>query len=189
MSIEIRKFVSYSEEILQEGGRAADGLALVKAVAAAVVLNPLPGGFQDDVSPNFAPSAGLAESLAERALTQLDNGEAESYGKAAVVGEAGDQEQAVSFLTADFGEALRRKVAGGQWVSSVTKRGGPGTSVDVPLASKDFLQARSHYDAVTLSIEDAPRADELVIIVAVANRGRLNERCGGLTLADRRSVA
>lgn len=188
MSIEVRKFVSYSEEILREGGRTADGAPLVRAVAAAVVANPWPGAFQDDLSANFAPSAELAKTLTERALAQLGDYDAQSYGKAAVVGEAGDQEQAVSFLTGDFGEALRQAAAGDQWVCSITKRGGPGASLDVPLASKDFLQARSHYDAVTVSIADAPRADEIVIIVALANRGRLNERCGGLTVADRQSV-
>jgi hypothetical protein len=188
MTLRIRKFVSYSEEILYEGGRQADGDPLVKAVAAAVIANPGAGQFQEDLSVNFVLGGELAETLTERALAQLGNGTpAESYGKAAVVGEAGDQEQAVSFLTSDFGNALREQTEGQEWVCSVTKRGAPGTSIDIPLASKDFLRARSHYDAVTVSIGDAPRADELVVIVALASRSRLNERSGGLKVADRKA--
>jgi hypothetical protein len=161
----------------------------VKVVAAAVLDNPAPKRFQSDVSDNIPLSVKVGEELTRRIL-ELVGGAAgvASYGKGAVVGENGDQEQAVSLLTSAFGDTLRRAVSGSEWVSSVTKRAGPGASIDIPLASKDFLQARSHYDAVTFSVPDAPAADEIVLVIAAASRGRLNERSGGLTLADKPAV-
>lgn len=184
MTARIRKLVSYREEILQEGGRVADGAPLVKVAVAAVVANPAPGAFQEDVSTNVGASVEVGSELTRRVLELVGDAGVESYGKGAIVGEDGDQEQCVSFLTSAFGDTLRGAVDGSQWVSSVTKRGGQGTPIDVPLASKDFLQARSHYDAVTIAVPDAPRAGELVIVVGAATRGRLNERSGGLTVSD-----
>lgn len=183
--IEVRKFASYREEILVEAGRPADGEPLVKAAVAAVIANPSPGAFQEDVSTNAPLSVEVGLELTRRALELLGGAAVVSYGKGAIVGENGDQEQAVSFLTTAFGDTLRNAVTGSEWVSSATKRGGPGTSIDIPLASKDYLQARAFYDAVTIVVSDAPRADELVLVIGVASRPRLNERSGGLTVADK----
>jgi hypothetical protein len=182
---EVRKFVVYREEILREGGRPADGDTLVKVAVAAVVPNPSPGRFQEDVAVNVPASIAIAEQLTRRLLALVDGAAIESFGKGAIIGENGDQEQGVSFLTTGFGDALRSAVGGTEWVSSVTKRGGQGTPIDIPLASKDHLWARSHYDAVTICVPDAPRADELVIVIGGATRGRLNERSGGKTVADK----
>jgi hypothetical protein len=184
MEVVVRKYVGYREEIHREGGREADGRPLVKVVSAAVISNPVVGEFQEDVSENMPASVGVGEALTERAFALLGGEPVESYGKGAIVGEDGDQEQCVSFLTTAFGDTLRGAVDGSEWVSSVTKRGGLGAQIDIPLASKDVLQARSHYDAVTLAIPDAPRADEIVLVIAVASRGRLNERSGGLTVEE-----
>jgi hypothetical protein len=183
--IDVRKYVSWREEILVEAGRLADGEPLVKVAVAAVVGNPSPGSFQEDVSANAQLSVEVGRELTARALELLDGAGVASYGKGAIVGEDGDQEQAVSFLTTAFGDTLRNAVDGLEWVSSVTKRGGLGTSIDIPLASKDFLQARAFYDAVTIVVPDAPRADEIVLVIGVASRARLNERSGGLTVADK----
>jgi hypothetical protein len=183
--IEVRKYVSFREEIFIEGGRPADGDPLVRVAVAAVIPNPSPGVFQEDVSANAPPSVEVGRGLAARALELLDGAGVVSYGKGAIVGESGDQEQAVSLLTTEFGDALRTAVAGTEWVSSVTKHGGPGSAIDIPLASKDFLQARAYYDAVTIAVPDAPRADEIVLVIGVASRARLNERSGGLTVADK----
>lgn len=177
--------MSYREEILHEGERAADGRPLVKVAVAAVVRNASPHVYQENVLENVPASVEIAVELTRRARELVGEDSIESYGKGAIVGEGGDQEQGVSYLTGDFGDTLRLAVEGTEWVSSVTKCGGPGTPIDVPLASKDFLQARSHYDAVTLTIPDAPRADEIVVVIGFATRGRLNERCAGLTLADK----
>jgi hypothetical protein len=183
--IDVRKYVSYREEILREGGRAADGARLIKVAVAAVFPNPSPSVFQDDVTVNAEPSVEIGVELTRRLLELVGPASVVSYGKGAIVGERGDQEQAVSFLTTSFGNTLRDVVAGTEWVSSVTKRGGPGAAIDIPLASKDFLQARAYYDAVTVMVPDAPTADEIVLVIAAATRARLNERSGGLTLSDK----
>jgi hypothetical protein len=107
--------------------------------------------------------------------------EAQSYGKAAVVGQHGELEHAVATTVEDFGRAIRETIGGTQWISSVSKRCGPGTPVDVPLACKDELWVRSHYDTFTVMVPDAPLPDEIVVILAVASRGRIHARLGGLT--------
>jgi hypothetical protein len=184
MNVAIRKFVGYREEIFSEAGREADGAPLIKVVSAAVISNPSSGVYQEDVSENVSASVTIGEALTKRAFALLGDAPIESYGKGAIVGADGDQEQGVSFLTTAFGDTLREAVDGSEWVSSVTKRGGLGAQIDIPLASKDVLQARSHYDAVSLSIPDAPRVDEIVLVTAVASRSRLNERSGGMTVEE-----
>jgi hypothetical protein len=99
-----------------------------------------------------------------------------------LAGEADEQEHANACITTVFGDAFRDAVGGGSaWLSSVTKRCGPGSKVDVPLAFKDDIWVRSHYDAITVTVEDAPHDDELVVLCAVASRARLHARLGGRT--------
>ena len=110
---------------------------------------------------------------------------AESYGKAGIVGTAGEQEHANAILTTTFAEPLRKAIGGAKaWIPSFTKRAAPGTAVDVTLAYKDALYVRSHYDGMTIMLPDAPQADEIAVIVCLANRGRLNARVGGLARSD-----
>ncbi|MFD1538913.1 amino acid synthesis family protein, partial [Nonomuraea guangzhouensis] len=106
----------------------------------------------------------------------------ESYGKACLVGVNGEYEHGNAFLTQVFADPVREAVGGGKsWVPSTGKRAAPGTSIDVPLAHKDALYVRSHYDTVTVTFTDAPAPDEVVAIFAFATRGRLHARLGGLT--------
>ena len=110
---------------------------------------------------------------------------AQSYGKAGIVGLLGEQEHANALLTTAFAEPLRQALGGGKaWISSYTKRAAPGTTIDVPLASKDALYVRSHYDGMSVNLPDAPMPDEIAVIFCVANRGRINARVGGLKLSD-----
>lgn len=187
MAATVRKYASFREEVFQEGRAGADGRALIKVAVVAVVANPRPEEFQSDVLTNVPASVEIACELGARALELVGDEPIESIGKVAVVGSRGDQEQGVSFLTGDFGDAIRDAVEGSEWVSSVTKRGGPGVLVDIPLASKDFLKSRDHYDAVTFTVPDAPLEDEILVGIGAATRGRLNARCGGLTIADKAS--
>lgn len=181
MSLVVRKIVTAYEEILLEGGR-NDGEPLRKAAAAAVVRNPYAGKpFSEDLTELIAPSAELGRELGTRAAALLGV-PAESYGKASLVGTDGEQEHAVAIKTSVFGDAFRAAIGGATaWLPSVSKRAAPGASVDVPLCFKDEVWVRSHYDAVTLQIHDAPLADEVVLVVAVASRGRINARLGGMT--------
>lgn len=177
------------EEIRSAGGRAAE-VPLLRGAAMAVIANPYASRpFAEDLSELVGPSAGLGALLGRRVVSALA-APVESYGKAALVGTAGEQEHAVACITSPFGDALRQAVGGGRaWVSSFTKRCGPGEPVDVPLAFKDEIWVRSHYDGITVRVPDAPAPDEIVVIAAVASGPRLHERLGGMTLAQAREAS
>jgi hypothetical protein len=187
VNLDVRKFVTFSEEVLTEGDREdeSDSRPLIKAAVAVVFRNPYAGsGFSWDLSEIEGPSAELGRTIGERCLKAVE-GEVSSHGKAVLVGTAGEQEHGNAAKTTTFGSAFRDAFGGGQaWLPSVTKRCAPGASVDVPLCFKDEIWVRSHYDTVTLSIADSPAADEIVLIGAVASRGRLNARLGGMTEAE-----
>jgi hypothetical protein len=177
---EIRKWYAAVETVEHEGGRAA-AEPLLKAVSAVVIRNPFAGSFAPDLSALTDPSPGLGTALAERALLLLEGRPAQSYGKGGLAGLAGEQEHVVACVTTPFGDALREAVGGGAaWISSTTKTAPAGEPLDIPLAHKDALYVRSHYDAATLRIPDAPRPDELVIAVAISTGPRVHHRVGGL---------
>lgn len=180
-SYEVRAWHGGVEEIWHEGGpRAAE--PLVKAWWAVVIRNPFAGRWVEDLDPLTAPSTALGEELGRRAAALLGGRPVESYGKGGVAGLAGEQEHVVACVTTIFGNAFRDAVGGGRaWISSVTKTAAAGTTIDIPLAFKDEVYVRSHYDAVTVHVPDAPRPDELLICVAVANTGRVHHRVGGMS--------
>lgn len=186
--MDIRKIVTHCEEIFCEAGRTADA-PLRKVAVVAVVKNPYAGRYIDDLSALTEASLDLGRRIAALGVAAMAPYSVESYGKAGLVGLEGEQEHAVAMLTTVFGNALREAVGGGKaWISSLTKRAAPGQTLDIPLAHKDALYVRSHYDGVTLTLHDAPLPDEIVIICAMANRGRLNHRVGGLASSDIRGA-
>lgn len=175
----IRKFVTVVEEIRSAAGIAA-ARPLRRAAVAAVVSNPYAGRFVQDLGPLVAWSAGLGKDLGALAMQAL-GAPAESYGKGGIAGVAGEQEHVNALLTATMADGLRAAVGGGKaWISSATKVGPSGTAIDIPLAHKDALFVRSHYDAMEVRVPDAPLANEIVVVVVVASGGRLNARLGGL---------
>jgi len=184
MAYDVRKWFGLVEHVRHDGGP-PNGEPLVKAISAAVIRNPLAGGFEHDLSPLVEPSAELGAELARRGLELLGGRPAEGYGKGAMCGTDGEQEHAVACITTPFGDALRDALGGGEaWISSATKVAGPGESLDVPLAYKDALYVRSHYDTVTMRMPDAPRPAEIVVVLALASGARVHNRLGGLTPAD-----
>ncbi|MBM3486830.1 MAG: amino acid synthesis family protein [Alphaproteobacteria bacterium] len=183
--MDIRRLYTVVEETLSEKGRrAAEPLRKVAVVA--VVRNPHAGDrYVDNLSDLVDASREIGERIGRMAVEQMRPYTVDSYGKAALIGTAGEQEHGVAMLTTVFGNAMRDAVGGGKaWISSFTKRAGPGEVIDIPLAHKDALYVRSHYDGMTVMIPDAPLADEIAIICCVANRGRLNHRVGGLKKED-----
>lgn len=185
----VRRWVGLVEETLHENGPVA-AHPLRKAVCGVVVRNPFAGRYADDLSPLTAPSAALGTALGLRAVALLGGAPVESYGKGGLAGLDGEQEHVVACVTTVFGNALREAVGGGAaWISSATKTAAAGASLDIPLAYKDEVYVRSHYDAVTVSVPDVPRPDELFVCVAVASGGRIHERVGGLTVAEARERA
>jgi len=180
----VRKVVTLVDEARQEAGRPA-GIPLRKVAAAAIIGNPFAGRYQDDLSSLVEASAALGKEISEIALNAMGPYPIESYGKAAIIGLSGEQEHGVALLTTVFGNVMRATAGGGAaWISSFTKRAAPGATIDIPLAHKDALYVRSHYDGISITLPDAPLPDEIAIICAYANRGRLNHRVGGLSSHD-----
>jgi len=181
VQLQIRSFHTLVEHKLIESEQRSD-TPLRKVAVVAVIKNPYAGRYVDNLKPLIEASAGLGQELAALAVQAMGSYPAESYGKAAIVGINGEQEHANAVLTTTFADPLRKAIGGGKaWISSFTKRAAPGTPIDVPLAYKDALYVRSHYDGMTVTLPDAPQGDEIAVIVCLANRGRLNARVGGLT--------
>lgn len=184
MQLEIRRTYTFVETRMAEAGRAAD-VPLRKVAAVAVIANPYAGRYVEDLSPLVEASASLGKLLADMAIAALAPYRPQSFGKAGIVGFAGEQEHANALLTTTFAEPMRVAAGGGKaWISSMTKVAGPGQPIDIPFNAKDALYVRSHYDGMTLTLHDAPLPDEIALICCLANRGRLNARVGGLRLED-----
>lgn len=177
----IRRWYVQEQEILTNETYRDDAAgALRKIVVAAVIRNPYAGRYSEDLSGIVDPSDALGEAFAARIVKALDGAAAESYGKACVVGAAGEYEHGNAFITARFATPLRQALPGASaWIPSTGKRGAPGTLIDIPLAHITELYVRSHYDTVTAHFDDAPNADEVVVAFAVATRGRIQARLGG----------
>lgn len=184
MAVQIRKLITVVEETRRELDRDVSPPTR-KAAAIAVIDNPCAGRYVENLEPLMAIGEELGELLGRRAVAALGikPGEAQSYGKAAIVGEDGELEHAGAILHPRLGKPLRAAVeTGAALVPSAKKRGGPGTPVDVPLGHKDAAFVRSHFDAMEIRVVDAPRAGEIVVAVVVTDSGRPLPRIGGLTV-------
>ena len=186
MSAIIRKIVTVVEETLIEGGRGISPPTR-RAAAIAVIENPFAGKFVDDLAPLIAIGEELGELLAVRAVAALgiEGSKAQSYGKAAAVGENGELEHAAAILHPKMGAPVRKVLGrGAALIPSSKKRGGLGTVLDIPLGHKDAAFVRSHFDGMEVQINDAPRANEIMVAVAVTDSGRPLPRVGGLTIDE-----
>jgi Amino acid synthesis len=174
----LRKVVWLKEEVWAEAGRAA-AQPVIRAAAIAIVRNPFAGkGHVDDLSPLFDLGAALGDKLMPD-LVKLLRGPPTSYGKAAIVGMAGDQEHGAAVCHPKLGRPMRAAVGGGEAIiCSNVKVAVAGTPIDVPLAHKDNIWAFDYLDTMTVSIADAPRPEEIMVVMAVADGGRANPRVG-----------
>ncbi len=180
--MEIRKLYTVVEETWREGGRELPNRTR-KAAAAAVLKNPFAGKYQEDLSSLTDAGEQLGELLGTKAVQALgiEKSQVESYGKAAIVGEAGELEHAGAILHPKLGKPFRDAVGGGKAIiPSAKKMGGIGTAIDVPLHYKDAAFVRTHYDAMEVRVPDAPRADEILVVLVVTDSGRSLARIGGL---------
>lgn len=182
MSAKIRKIVTVVEETLIEGGKLVSP-ATRRAAAIAVVENPFAGRYVEDLSELMTVGEELGALLAARAVAALGipGDKVESYGKAAAVGEDGELEHAAAILHPKLGAPVRKALGkGAALIPSSKKRGGPGVPFDIPLGHKDAAFVRSHFDGMEVRIADAPRANEIVVAVALTDSGRPHPRVGGL---------
>jgi hypothetical protein len=174
---EIRKIVTLREVIFAELGHAA-AHPVVRAVGIGVIRNPFAGRWAEDLRPLFEAGAALGERLMPE-LSRLLERPAVSYGKGALVGVFGEVEHGGACVHPMLGRPMRAAVGGGQAViSSNVKVAAPGTLLDVPLGNKDDSWSFPHFDTLTVSVADAPRPDEIVVVMAIADGGRLHNRCG-----------
>ncbi|HBR38626.1 MAG TPA: peptide synthetase [Sulfitobacter pontiacus] len=186
MSAEIRKVATWIEETHREIGQQISPPTR-KAVAVAVIKNPFVGSYTEDLTTLMDIGAELGGLLGDKCVAALGitPAQAESYGKAAMVGEGGELEHAAAILHPKLGAPLRVAVEkGAALVPSSKKMGGPGQVLDVPLGHKDAAYVRSHFDGIEVRLNDAPRAGEILVAVAVTDSGRPLPRVGGLTHAE-----
>ncbi len=184
--MDIRKIAVWVEETHLEAGRVISPPTR-KAVAVAVIANPFAGRYVDDLSALMDMGEELGGLLGARCVAALGISpeQAQSFGKAAMVGENGELEHAAAILHPKLGAPLRMAVQkGAALVPSSKKMGGPGQVLDVPLGHKDAAYVRSHFDAIEVRLNDSPRADEIMVAVAVTDSGRPLARVGGLTHAE-----
>ena len=190
MSAKIRKIIVQTDEVRVEMGR--DVVPPVrKALAMAVIDNPCAGRYVESLDELVAIGEELGALLGARCVAALGiaPGQAHSYGKAAIVGEAGELEHAAAILHPKLGAPLRVAVEkGSALVPSSKKVGGLGTAIDVPLGHKDAAYVRSHFDAMEARVADAPRAHEIVVAIVVTDSGRPLPRVGGLEASDIQGV-
>ena len=183
MPAKIRKLIVQVDETRIEMGQSIVPPTR-RALAMAVIDNPYAGRYVDNLDELIAIGEELGGLLGQKCVQALGiaPSEAQSYGKAAIVGEAGELEHAAAILHPKLGAPLRSAVEkGAALVPSSKKRGGLGTAIDVPLGHKDAAFVRTHYDAMEIRLPDAPRANEIVLIVVVTDGGRPHPRIGGLT--------
>ncbi|PVE43855.1 amino acid synthesis family protein [Limnohabitans planktonicus] len=186
MTAHIRKIIVQVDETRLEMGRAVNPPTR-RALAMAVIANPYAGRYSENLDELIAIGEELGALLGQKCVQALGiaPGQAQSYGKAAIVGEAGELEHAAAILHPKLGAPLRAAVEkGAALVPSAKKRGSMGTAIDVPLGHKDAAFVRSHFDAMEARVSDAPRAQEIVVAVVVTDSGRPLPRIGGLQMHE-----
>ncbi len=182
----IRKLVTFMDETHSEMGKAINPPTR-RAAAVAVIENPFASRYVDDLEALMVIGEELGDLLGRRCVEMLgiEPAQAQSYGKAAMVGELGELEHAAAILHPRLGKPLRAAVEkGAALVASSKKMGSMGQVLDVPLGHKDAAYVRSHFDGMEVRINDAPRASEIMVAVAVTDSGRPLPRVGGLTHED-----
>lgn len=186
MKSKIRKLIVQVDETHQEAGQVVQPPTR-RALAMAVIHNPYAGRFSENLDELINMGEELGGLLGARCVQALGIApeQAQSYGKAAIVGEGGELEHAAALLHPKLGAPLRVAVSkGAALVPSAKKQGTLGTAVDVPLGHKDAAFVRSHFDAIEARVADAPRANEIVVAVVVTDSGRPLPRVGGLQVHE-----
>jgi len=186
MSASIRKIIVQVDEVHIEMGQPVNPPTR-RALAMAVIANPYAGRYAENLDELIAIGEELGGLLGDKCIQALgiNPNDAQSYGKAAIVGEAGELEHAAAILHPKLGAPLRKAVEkGAALVPSAKKMGGLGTTIDVPLGHKDAAFVRSHFDAMEARVSDAPRAHEILVAVVVTDSGRPLARIGGLQVSE-----
>ena len=182
--MEIRRIVTIEDQIQSHAGRLVEP-PVRKVAALAVIANPYAGRHVEDLGELLDTGAKLGGILAERIVGVLGSDRVESYGKACIVGLDGEIEHSAALLHPTFGKPIREAIGGGAAIIPSTKKmGGPGTRIDVPFLYKDAALVFDYFDAMEVGIPDAPRPDEIVVVLAMADGPRPHARVKGLKKED-----
>ena len=185
MNVDVRKIVTAVEEIRHEGGP-PPARPLRRAWVAAVIHNPYAGRYEPDILPLMEALKPLGLDMARRLVTALggDPKVVEGYGKGAIVGERGELEHG-ALWHAPGGYGMREVLGGAKAiVPSAKKVGGPGTRLDVPITHINASYVRSHFDAIEVGLADAPRGDEMLLVLAMTTGPRIHHRAAGLQVSE-----
>lgn len=183
--LKIRKFLVSVEEIFHEGGPVA-AVPQRRASALAVIANPFAGKYHEEIQPFMEDLKPLGLQMSQRLVAALggDPSVVEGYGKAAIVGSAGELEHG-ALWHAPGGYAMRAVLGDTKAIVPATKKvGPPGTRIDVPVTHVNASYVRSHFDAIEVGVPDGPRADEMVMILVMTTGPRVHNRAGGLAAKD-----
>jgi hypothetical protein len=185
MKIDVRKIVLGHEQTHHDGG-ARLAHPVRKAWIGAIVHNPFAGRHVADITPMMEAMKPLGLDLSRRLIMSFgtDADRIDAYGKGAIVGAAGEIEHSALWHVPG-GYGMREALGGAlAIVPSAVKMGALGAQIDLPLHHKDAAYVRSHFDAVTAMVPDAPRVDEIAFFLAMASGGRPHARVGGLMIAE-----
>ncbi|MGH7003369.1 MAG: amino acid synthesis family protein [Alphaproteobacteria bacterium] len=183
--VQVRKFVVIAEEILHEGGP-RPARPRTRAAAAAILRNPYAGTYAADIMPMMEALKPLGLEMARRLLAALggDPRSIEAYGKGAIVGEAGELEHGALWHVPG-GYAMRELLGGAKAIVPSTKKvAGMGATIDIPIHHINAAYVRSHFDAMEVRVTDAPRANEIVFVIAMTTGPRVHARAGGLAVSE-----
>ena len=180
----IRKIISSVEEIYHEGGPVVD-TPLLRGSIMAIIQNPFAGKYEPEIQGFMEDLKPLGVDMAQRLLDMLGGPDKiEGYGKGSLVGGGGELEHG-ALWHAPGGYAMRQLLGtANAIVPSSKKVGGVGARLDVPITHVNAAYVRSHFDGIEVRLNDAPRADEIMVAVAVTDSGRPLPRVGGLTHAE-----
>ena len=182
--IEIRKFSITVEETFHEGGPVAQS-PLRKAAGVVVIKNPFAGSYVEEIDGFMDPLKPLGLTLAKRLIDALGGADqVQGFGKGAIVGGAGEIEHGALWHVPG-GYAMRELLGDSKAIVPSTKKvGSPGAQLDIPLTHINASYVRSHFDAVTVGINDAPKANEFLLALVMSTGARVHERVGGLKATE-----
>ncbi|KZM50084.1 amino acid synthesis family protein [Labrenzia sp. OB1] len=181
----IRKKAVLVEEIFHEGGPVAEH-PLRRAAAIVVIKNPFAGGYVEEIEGFMDDLKPLGVEMAADLVKALggDASVVEGYGKGAIVGSAGELEHGALWHVPG-GYSMREILPSSAAIVPSTKKiGGPGTRLDVPITHCNASYVRSHFDAIEVGLNDAPRADEILLVLVMTTGPRIHARVGGLKASD-----
>ncbi len=180
--MEIRRQLTIIDDLFIEGGKPVS-TPVKKVAAIAVITNPFAGRFVEDLTEMIDIGEKLGGILSERILKIIDAKDVESYGKACIVGEDGELEHSAALMHPKFGAPIRAAIGGGKAIIPSTKKvGGPGTHIDIPFLHINAIFVMNNFDSMDVGLSESPKADEILLALAMATGGRPHPRIpGGIT--------